>query len=133
MSEYLGYGGIGVASRDQARSLFGQTMGYVAATAGFFALGCYLSRNLSPGWAIVVLIVLIVFGIVLIFVRIPHGSLIYSVPGLGIFAVLTMADFQRLRRTKASCLGLRVLPNGPRRSRRRDRRPAACRLHGTIQ
>jgi hypothetical protein len=56
MSEYLGYGGIGVASRDQARSLFGQTMGYVAATAGFLALGCYLGRNLSPGWAIVAFI-----------------------------------------------------------------------------
>jgi len=54
----------------------------------------------SARLAFVVLIVLIVFGIVLIFVRIPHGSLFYSVLGLGIFAVLTMADFQRLRRTK---------------------------------
>jgi len=34
MSEYLGYGGAGVVSRDQTHSLFGQTMGYVAATAG---------------------------------------------------------------------------------------------------
>jgi modulator of FtsH protease len=43
---------------------------------------------------------LIVFGIVLIFVRIPNGSLIYSVLGLLIFAGLTMFDFQRLRRSK---------------------------------
>jgi FtsH-binding integral membrane protein len=40
-----------------------------------------------------------VFGIVLIFVNIPHGSLIYSVLGLVIFAGLTMFDFQRLRRS----------------------------------
>ena len=31
-------------------------------------------------------------------VRIPHGSLIYAVLGLVIFAGLTMFDFQRLRR-----------------------------------
>ncbi len=40
------------------------------------------------------------FGIVLIFVRIPNGSLIYSILGLLIFAGLTMFDFQRLRRSK---------------------------------
>ncbi len=188
MSEYLSSGGYGAAAtRDQTRTLFGQTMGYVAVTAGFFALGAYLGRNLHPGWAIVgfiaafvclismnftvrrsgsltagllfavgvllgvavaptiayysttnpqavwqaggaaalfvagfgaagyatrrdlsgiarvcffALIALIVFGIVLIFVRIPHGSLIYSVLGLVIFAGLTMFDFQRLRRSK---------------------------------
>jgi FtsH-binding integral membrane protein len=36
----------------QARTLFGHVMWLVAATAGFFALGCYAGRNLSPGWAI---------------------------------------------------------------------------------
>ena len=161
-------------------------MGYVAVTTGFFALGAYLGRNLSEGWAFVwfivafacligmnfavrrstgltwccsscsagaragdgaapdllrrhqpagalagrgghrvvhrrvrrgatppgetcpglarlcfwALIALIIFGIVLIFVHIPQGSLIYSVLGLVIFAGLTMFDFQRLRRTK---------------------------------
>jgi uncharacterized protein len=40
-------------ARDQARALFGQTMGLVAVTAALFALGAYLGRNLSPGWAIV--------------------------------------------------------------------------------
>ena len=31
-------------------TLFGQTMGYVAITVGFFALGAYLGRNLTYGW-----------------------------------------------------------------------------------
>jgi modulator of FtsH protease len=187
MSEYVDYGAPGVVSRDRTRTLFGQTMGYVAVTTGFFALGAYVGRNLSQGWAIVWFIVafvcliamnftvrrstgltvgllflvgallglamapailyyadtnpqavwqaggatalfiggfgaagyatrrdlsaiarvcffaligLIIFGIVLIFVNIPGGSLIYSILGLVIFAGLTMFDFQRLRRTK---------------------------------
>lgn len=174
------------AAPASTQTLFGQTMGYVAATTGFFALGAYLGRNLGHGWAIVwyivafvcliamqftvrrsgatsvallfvfglaiglatspvlvyyattspsvlwkaggatalfilgagsfgyatrrdlsgvaraafwALIALIAFGIVLIFVRIPHGSLIYSILGLVIFAFLTMVDFQRLRRS----------------------------------
>src|SRR5260221_1330255 len=54
MGEYLSYGGYGdTATRDQTHTLFGQTMGYVAVTGGFFALGAYLGRNLHPGWAIV--------------------------------------------------------------------------------
>jgi len=187
MNESLSLGTTGATARDRAHTLFGQTMGYVALTTGFFALGAYLGRNLSPGWAIVsyivafvcliamnftvrrstgltvgllfafgiaiglalaptlvhyastnpqalwqaggatalfiagfgaagyatrrdlsgiarlcfwALIALIVFGIVLIFVRIPGGELIYSVLGLVIFAGLTMFDFQRLRRSK---------------------------------
>jgi uncharacterized protein len=186
MSESLSYGAIGAATRGRTRTLFGQTMSYVAITAGFFALGAYLGRNLSEGWTWVwfivafvslismnftvrrssgltagllfvvgatlglamapllayyattspqvlwqaggatalfiagfgaagyatrrdlsglarlcfwALIALIVFGIVLIFVRIPAGDLIYSVLGLVIFAGLTMFDFQRLRRS----------------------------------
>ena len=187
MSEYVDYGAPGVVSRDRTRTLFGQTMGYVAVTTGFFALGAYVGRNLSQGWAIAwfivafvcliamnftvrrstgltvgllflvgallglamapailyyadtnpqavwqaggatalfiagfgaagyatrrdlsgiarvcffALIALIIFGIVLIFVNIPGGDLIYSILGLVIFAGLTMFDFQRLRRTK---------------------------------
>jgi FtsH-binding integral membrane protein len=174
-------------SRDETGKLFGQTMGLVAVTAGFFALGAYLGRNQSGAWSLLwfllafglllgmnaaaqrseqlaigllfgfglliglavastlayyaatdpqavwqaggatalfiagfgaagyatrrdlsslarllfwALFALIVFGIVLIFVRIPHGALIYSILGLVIFAGLTMFDFQRLRRTK---------------------------------
>jgi modulator of FtsH protease len=177
----------GYATRDRTRTLFGQTMGLVALTAGFFALGAYLGRNVSYGWAWVAYIIafvvlismnfavrrsaaaatvllmvfgvligvatapilvyyastnpqilwqaggatalfmagfgaagyatrsdlswlgrisffaligLIVFGIVLIFVRIPHGDLIYAIIGLVVFAGLTTYDFQRLRRSR---------------------------------
>jgi len=181
---YGGYPGSGVASRDQTRTLFSQTMGYVALTAALFAAGAYLGRDMSYGLGFVwwiaalvcligmnfavrrspqlavillsafglliglalaptlayyagtspqalwtaggatalfiagfgaagyaarrdlsalaricffALIALIIFGIVLIFVHIPNGSLIYSVIGLVIFAGFTMFDFQRLR------------------------------------
>ena len=188
MSEYVDYGpGVTAAPRDRTRTLFGQTMGLVAVTTGFFALGAYLGRNMTGGLAILwwivafialismnftvkrspglttgllflvglllglalaptlayyatvnpqavwqaggatalfiagfgaagyatrrdlavvarlcffALIALIIFGIVLIFVHIPQGDLIYSILGLVIFAGLTMFDFQRLRRTK---------------------------------
>ena len=43
-------------SRDQSRALFGQTMGLVAITTGFFALGAYLGRDLSQGWGLVLFI-----------------------------------------------------------------------------
>src|ERR1700734_3763872 len=186
MSDSLSYRAPAVIDRDRGHALFGQTMGYVAVTAGFFALGAYLGRTLSGGWAILwfivafaclismnftvrrssgltvglllavglclglalaptlvyyastnpqvlwqaggatalfiagfgaagyatrrdlsglgrvcfwALLALIVFGIVLIFVHVPGGSLIYSILGLVIFAGLTMFDFQRLRRS----------------------------------
>jgi modulator of FtsH protease len=173
--------------RDETGRLLGQTMGLVALTAGLFALGAYIGRDISGGWAIVsfiaalgvlvamnvavqrseqlaigllfgfglllglgtaptvsyyldadpksvwlaggatalfiagfgaagyatrrdlstlarasfwALLALIVFGIVLLFVQIPGGALIYSVAGLVIFAGLTLYDFQRLRRTQ---------------------------------
>jgi FtsH-binding integral membrane protein len=174
-------------TRDQSQTLLGQTMGLVAVTAGLFALGAYVGRDLSYGWGLVLylasfgclfglnfaaqrseqlaigllfgfgfliglataptlayyastnpqvlwqaggatalfiggfgaygyatrrdlsaiarvcfwaLIALIVFGIVLIFVRIPNGQLVYAILGLAIFAGLTAFDFQRLRRTQ---------------------------------
>ena len=37
---------------DEERGLFGQTMGLVALTAGCFAIGAYVGRNASGGWAI---------------------------------------------------------------------------------
>ncbi|MGP7999416.1 MAG: Bax inhibitor-1 family protein [Streptosporangiaceae bacterium] len=186
MSETYAYPGYGAASPDQTRTLFGQTMWYVAATTGMFALGAYAGRHLSGGWAIIsyiaafacligmnfsvrrspgltvalllavgillglglaptisyyaaadpqalwqaggatalfmagcggigfatrrdlsglarasfwALVALILFGVVMIFVNIPGGSLAYSVIGLVVFAGLTMSDFQRLRRS----------------------------------
>ena len=67
--------------------------------AGFGAAGYATRRDLAPlarvlFWA---LVALIVFGIVLIFVNIPAGALVYSVLGLVIFAGFTMFDFQRIR------------------------------------
>jgi FtsH-binding integral membrane protein len=67
--------------------------------AGFGAAGYATRRDLSAiarvcFWALLALIVL---GIVLIFVHIPGGDLIYSVLGLVIFAGFTLFDFQRLR------------------------------------
>ena len=70
--------------------------------AGFGAAGYATRRDLSALARICffALIALIIFGIVLIFVHIPHGQLVYSIIGLVIFAGLVMFDFQRLRRTK---------------------------------
>jgi modulator of FtsH protease len=70
--------------------------------AGFGAFGYATRRDLSAiarvcFWA---LIALIVFGIVLIFVQIPNGSLVYAIVGLVIFAGLTAFDFQRLRQSQ---------------------------------
>jgi modulator of FtsH protease len=69
--------------------------------AGFGAAGYATRRDLSglarvSFWA---LLALILFGVVLIFVHIPHADLLYSVLGLVIFAGLTAVDFQRLRRS----------------------------------
>jgi FtsH-binding integral membrane protein len=184
MSDTLTYQQTGTAGRGQAHILFAQTMGYVAATAGLFALGAWLGRNLTGGVGIVAFIAafacligmrfaarrslqltigllaafglliglavvptiayygsmdprvlwqaggatalfiagfgaagyatrrdltaiaracfwavvaLILFGIVLIFIHIPDGDVVYSVLGLVIFAGFTMFDFQRLR------------------------------------
>jgi FtsH-binding integral membrane protein len=184
VSQALPYQQMGTAARGQAHALFGQTMGYVAATAGLFALGAWLGHGLTGGVGIVAfiaafacligmrfaarrsarltvwllgafglliglavaptlayyasmdpralwqaggatalfiagfgaagyaarrdltavaracfwaLLALIVVGVVLIFVHIPAGELVYSVLGLVIFAGFTMFDFQRLR------------------------------------
>jgi FtsH-binding integral membrane protein len=68
--------------------------------AGFGAAGYATRRDLSAlarvsFWALLALIGL---GIVLIFVHIPGGALVYSILGLVIFAAFVMLDFQRLRR-----------------------------------
>ena len=70
--------------------------------AGFGAAGYATRRDLSGlarslFWA---LVALIGFAIVLVFVQIPGGAVIYAIAGLVIFAGLTAFDFQRLRRTR---------------------------------
>ena len=50
-------------SRAEASGLLGQTMGLVAVTAGLFALGAYIGRDITGGWAIVAFVV--AFGVLL--------------------------------------------------------------------
>jgi FtsH-binding integral membrane protein len=75
----------------------GATGAFVAAAGAF---GYATRRDLSSLYRILFwsLLALIVFGIVLIFVSIPSGDLIYSVLGLVIFGGFTIVDFNRLRR-----------------------------------
>jgi FtsH-binding integral membrane protein len=76
----------------------------VGATGAFVALlgafGYATRRDLSA-WAKTLfwaLLALIAFGIVLLFVSIPQGNIIYGVLGLVVFGGFTVLDFNRLRR-----------------------------------
>jgi uncharacterized protein len=68
----------------------------------FGAAGYATRRDLSTlaRWCFWALVALLVFGVVLIFVDIPNGALIYAALGLIVFAGLTMFDFQRLRTSR---------------------------------
>src|SRR4051794_16124879 len=48
-SAYEAFGATTVRPRSDARAVFGQTMGLVAITVGFAALGAYLGKDLSRG------------------------------------------------------------------------------------
>ena len=82
-----------------------QAAGATAATvAGLGAIGYAARRDLSSWarflfWA---LVALIVFGVVLIFVNIPHANIIYAVLGIVIFGGYAILDFNRLRRADMS-------------------------------
>ena len=82
-----------------------QAAGARAATiAGLGAIGYATRRDLSS-WARLLfwaLLALIVFGVVLIFVNIPHANIIYAVLGIVIFGGYTIFDFNRLRRADMS-------------------------------
>jgi modulator of FtsH protease len=67
--------------------------------AGFGAAGYATRRDLSAlaRWLYWGLVALLAFGVVLVFVQIPNGALIYAIAGLVVFAGLTLFDFQRLR------------------------------------
>jgi FtsH-binding integral membrane protein len=56
MTETLNYLQLGTEARGQAHALFSQTMGYVAITAGLFALGAWAGHNLSGGVGIIAFI-----------------------------------------------------------------------------
>ncbi len=75
-----------------------------AATAGFVgglgAIGYATRRDLSS-WARTIfwaLLALIVFGVIAMFVAIPHANIIYCIAGLAIFGAFTVFDFNRLKR-----------------------------------
>jgi phosphoglycerol transferase MdoB-like AlkP superfamily enzyme len=56
MSDTLTYQQMGTAARGQAHALFAQTMGYVAVTAGLFALGAWAGHDLAGGVGIIAFI-----------------------------------------------------------------------------
>jgi modulator of FtsH protease len=76
-----------------------------AGATGAFVLGLgavgYATRRDLSYWArglFWALLGLILFGLVAIFVSIPHANVIYAVLGLVIFGAYTIFDFNRLRR-----------------------------------
>ena len=82
-------------------SVLWQAAGATGAFVGALGSYGYATRRDLSSWARTLfwaLLALIVFGIVLIFVSIPGGNVIYAVLGLVIFGGFTMFDFNRLRR-----------------------------------
>lgn len=78
-----------------------QAAGATALFVGAFGAYGYATNRDFSGWARTLfwlLLALILFGVVLIFVNIPGGYLIYSILGLAIFAAYTIFDFNRLKR-----------------------------------
>jgi modulator of FtsH protease len=80
-----------------------QSAGATALFVAAFGTFGYLTKRDLSAWrriSFIGLLVLLLAGIVLIFVHIPHASLIWAVLGLVVFAGLTAGDFQRLRRSQ---------------------------------
>jgi modulator of FtsH protease len=78
-----------------------QASGATAAFVGGLGAFGYATRRDLSSWARTLfwaLLALIVFGIVAIFVSIPHANIIYAVLGLVVFGGFTIFDFNRLRR-----------------------------------
>lgn len=71
--------------------------------AALGSVGYAIRRDLSPWWRILfgALVALLLFGIVGVFVTIPHENLIWAIAGLVIFGGYTIFDFNRLRRAGA--------------------------------
>jgi FtsH-binding integral membrane protein len=79
-----------------------QAAGATAAFVGGLGAYGYATRRDLSSWARTLfwaLLALIVFGIIGIFVAIPHANIIYAVAGLVVFGGFTIFDFNRLRRT----------------------------------
>lgn len=78
-----------------------QAAGATGAFVGALGAYGYATRRDLSSWARTLfwaLLALIAFGIVGLFVAIPHGNIIYAVAGLAIFGAFTVFDFNRLRR-----------------------------------
>jgi FtsH-binding integral membrane protein len=83
-------------------SILWQATGATGAFVGGLGAYGYATRRDLSSWArslFWALLALIAFGIVLIFVSIPHAHIIYAVLGLVIFGGFTIFDFNRLQRT----------------------------------
>jgi modulator of FtsH protease len=97
----IGVGPVLAAYAKAEPGVLWQAAGATAAfTAGLGAFGYATSRDLAA-WArplLFALVGLLLLGVVLIFVNIPHANVIYAVLGLIVFGGLTMFDFNRLRR-----------------------------------
>ena len=86
-------------------SVLWQATGATGAFVGALGAYGYATRRDLSTWARTLfwaLLGLILFGIVGIFVAIPHQNIIYSVLGLVIFGGFTILDFNRLRRADMS-------------------------------
>jgi uncharacterized protein len=79
-------------TRDQAGTLLGQTMGLVAVTAGLFALGAYLGRDLSYawGWLFWIASFLCLIGVNVVVQRSEQGA-ITLLFGFGVLVGLAVA------------------------------------------
>ncbi|PZS12379.1 MAG: hypothetical protein DLM64_05110 [Solirubrobacterales bacterium] len=78
-----------------------QAAGATGAFVGALGAYGYATRRDLSSWARTLfwaLLALIAFGIVGLFVAIPHGNVIYALAGLAIFGAFTIFDFNRLRR-----------------------------------
>ena len=86
MSDTLSYQQMGTTARGQAHALFSQTMGYVAVTAGLFALGAWAGPNLTGGIGIVFFILAFACLIAMRFTA--RRSTELTIVLLGVFGVL---------------------------------------------
>jgi modulator of FtsH protease len=86
MTHTLPYQEMGRADRDQAHTLFAQTMAYVAATAGLFALGAWVGHDLNGGVGIVAFIAAFAALIGMRFAA--RRSMELTVALLGVFGLL---------------------------------------------
>ncbi len=101
----LGVGPVLASYAKTQPSVLWQAAGATAAFVAALGTYGYATRRDLSRWArglFWALLALIVFGVVMIFVSIPHGHVIYAVLGLVIFGGFTIFDFNRLRQANPS-------------------------------